>query len=76
MIQHDNDENHVPMDSHTNYDDEQQDEAVPWSSLHIPQTDSYGTIHNDGLLLQSGMVDPGIGQHHLTGFEMQIEELE
>ena len=76
MIQHDNDENHVPMDSHTPYDDEQQDEAVPWSSLHIPQTDSYGTIHHDGMLLQSGMVDPGIGQHHLTGFEMQIEELE
>jgi hypothetical protein len=75
MIQHDNDENQIRMGSHFHYDDDQQDGSVPWSSLHIPQTDSYGTIHNDDLLLHSGTGGPGVG-HHPTGFEMQIEELE
>jgi hypothetical protein len=77
MIHHDNDDNPVNIvDGHNTLDDDQ-DGVVPWSSLAIPQAEPYyGTIGNDDMAIRpAGLGDTGIG-HHLTGFEMQVEELE
>jgi hypothetical protein len=74
MIHHDNDEN--PVHINPNLDNDQ-DGVVPWSSLHIPQGDAYGTIESAVESVRPGLGDIGFSQTQLmTGFEMQVEELE